>query len=87
MNLAECQGLMRRSKDFELSLFQKSDDLNTQAREIYETSSKKIIFLNKEFIKSLQLFENGGQYDGEEVLFYKQKTTAIKKEIPDTRET
>ena len=86
VNLAECQGLMRRSKDLELQLFQNANELHNQAFHIYDFQCNRIVFQNNEFIESLQLFENGGNYDKEEVEYYRQKTLIIDKEINDLKE-
>ena len=86
VNLAECQGLMRRSKDLELQLFQKTNELQDQAYNIYDFQCNRIVYQNYDFIDSLQLFQNGGNYDEDEVEYYRQKTSVIDKEIADIKE-
>ena len=86
VNLAECQGLMRKSKDLELQLFQNLQDLASQARGVYDLGFGKIIEQNSEFINSLILFEKGGNYDVDEVEYYRMKTAIIDKEIVELRE-
>jgi hypothetical protein len=86
VNLAECQGVMRKSKDLELQLFQHVQDLSSQAKGLYETLVNRLIEQNKEFINSLTLFEKGGNYDVDEVEYYHQKTTLVDKEVLELRE-
>lgn len=86
VNLAECQGFMRKSKDLELQLFQYSQDALGRARGIYDSQCARIMYQNYEFIESLQLFEKGGNYDADEVEYYRQKTTIIDKEVSEVRE-
>lgn len=86
VNLAECQGIMRKSKDLELQHFQNSQDLASQARDIYDAHNLRLVKQNAEFIDGLILFEKGGNYDVEEVEYYRLKTVIIDKEVMDLRD-
>ena len=62
-------------------MFQKSSEMVERLRQLAEDEIEKILNSGEEFFNNLQLFENGGNYDANEVEYYRGKFKIISNEL------
>jgi hypothetical protein len=76
-SIAEFQGLMRKSKDLEMTLFQKGSEIIQKLEELSSDLPEKLINSCEDYLNNLILFEKGGDFDEKEVEYYRSKAKIV----------
>ena len=86
-NLAQLQGTSRREKDSLQSFDEKCREIKERLDDISYLKLDLLVHENKKELNSWKLFERGGNYDQDEIKWYKYHMDEIETMINDCKTT